>query len=1093
MLSVLHRRCSRFVSAFVCALIGLAVSSPGLAADQVGALTPERLRCECRDAPLGVDRAHPELSWILSADARDQMQSSYRILVATTPERLAAGDGDLWDTGKVDSPETFGIAYAGAPLGSHQRCYWKVKAWDRAGREGSWSDPQMWTVGPLDAADWQGKWIGYDELRARNDQPPVAPLEGADWICDPADSDNANARGGSRVFVGNWDLPEGVRLTRATLTVSADDNANVLVNGTQVALTREHKLPRTVDLVALLKPGRNEVRVAVRNSERGPTGLCVRAAAESSTGEEFVLVTNGDWKSADARGDAWRTSQLDDARAVAVIGPFGCDPWGKPAMRNEASAPPSYLRGAFDLDKKVKHATAYLAALGWADLTINGTPVNSDYFSSGWTDYEKRVYFRAYDVSEMVRQGENAWGVVLADGWYSGHIGWASDRDLYGKNPRVRAMLHVEFQDGSTECFATDESWVATAGPKTLADILIGEEYDATQEVAGWDEPGAAAAGASPVDVGAAVSPMIQWHPGPPVVEVGEFPAQSVNEVAPGVFVFDIGQNIAGVAKLKIKGRPGQRIQLRFAERLNDDGSLYTANLRLAKATDCYYCRGEGVEQWQPRQTFHGFQYVEVTGADGQLPLDTITGVALSSDTRSASDFVCSDEKLNRLYENVLWTQRANFIDVPTDCPQRDERLGWTGDAQVYVHTACARSDVQAFFRKWLIDLADAQREDGQFPKVAPVVLNQDDGGPAWADAGVICPWEIYQAYGDKAMLERQYPSMVRFVEFCRERSRDEVLPPQNFHCFGDWLSVNADTPREVIYTAYYARSVDLLRRSAEALGKTDDARKYGVLFERIKQAFQQEFVKPDGSIHGDTQCCYVLAIGYGLLSDEQRQLAAQRLVADIEARGWQLSTGFIGTKDLMLVLSEIGRTDVALRLLHQPNYPGWLFSISHGATSIWERWDGWTPERGFQNPDMNSFAHYSFGAVYGWMAENLGGIRAVEPAFGEIVIEPAFDPELDFCEVTYDTARGPICSKWRQDEHQRELSISVPPNVQATVRLADVALDEVLVDGKSLEAAGLVGETGKQRDGRDAVVVKVPSGEYRFTTRPSGERLSSR
>ncbi|MAT69220.1 MAG: rhamnosidase [Planctomycetaceae bacterium] len=1068
-------------------LAPLAASPRAFAADADGVLRAQRLRCEYRVEPLGVDNPSPELSWIVASAERNQWQTAYRVIVASTPEKLAAGTGDLWDSGRVDGNKTFGVRYEGNPLPSHQRCYWKVMTWDRQQRAGTWSESAMWSVGPLEPADWPGDWIGYDADPQQRTQAPPAPLEGAQWISD-RDRPNENSRNGRRVFATVWELPADGRFVLGTLTLSADDVADVYVNGKQIAWTRHYEHARTEDILAHLRAGRNELRIAVWNRSRGYTGLCVKAIARTSSGAESVLVTDDNWKTIALNddGDAWKTSEIESAPSAFAVAEYGSEPWRKPGMRRDATRRPVYLRDEFTISKPVAQATVYLAALGWADLSINGEPVNTDYFSSGWTDYARRVYYRAYDVGGLLKPGPNAWGAVLADGWYSGHIGWGADRALYGEKPRVRAMLHVQYEDGSSDTFATDDSWQAMRGPTTTADILLGEEYDATAKVAGWDQASATVDG-QPVDTGAEVSPVVQWHPGQPVVAVGEFPARSVNEPAPGVYVFDIGQNIAGVARLQVQGRRGQRIQLRFAERLNDDGTLYTANLRLARATDAYICSGDGVEIWQPRQTFHGFQYVEVTGLDEPPALDMITGVALSSDTPLASRFHCSDEQINRLYKNVLWTQRANYIDVPTDCPQRDERMGWTGDAQVYVHTACLTTDAQAFFRKWLVDLTDAQREDGQFPRVAPVVLNEHDGGPAWSDAGVICPWEVYQAYGDIVLLEQQYPSMVEFVEFCRQRSRDEVLPPKQFHCFGDWLSVNADTPREVIYTAYYARSVDLLRRSAEVLGRDEDARKYGELFERIKAAFQQEFVRPDGEIHGNTQCCYVLAIGYGLVDGEVRAAAARRLVADIESRGWKLSTGFIGTKDLMMVLAEIGRNDVALRLLHQREYPGWLFSIAHGATSIWERWDGWTPQDGFQHPDMNSFAHYSFGAVYGWMAENLGGIRATQPAYGQIVIQPAFDPQLDFCEVEYDSIRGPIVSHWRRTDAGRELTVAVPANVTATVRLKNASVDHLLLDGEPIQSSTLADVRVEKHDDDAMAEVNVPSGMYHFVA-PAAE-----
>ena len=443
------------------------------------------------------------------------------------------------------------------------------------------------------------------------------------------------------------------------------------------------------------------------------------------------------------------------------------------------------------------------------------------------------------------------------------------------------------------------------------------------------------------------------------------------------MYVLDLGQNFAGVARLKVAGKPGQKIILRFAERLNPDGTVYTTNLRTARATDTYICRGEGVETWQPRFTFHGFQYIEVTGLAQQPAKDTVVGIALSSDTPVVGAFECSDPMLNQLHSNIYWTQRMNFIEVPTDCPQRDERLGWTGDAQVYVRTATLNCDVQAFFTKWLVDLCqDGQRADGQFPMVAPVKVAGPDGGPAWADAGVICPWTIYQAYGDRRVLERHYDAMCKFVAFCKNRCKPGLLPPDSYHCFGDWLSINADTPNDIIYMAYFAHSTKLVARAAEVLGKPDDAAKYNALFDQIKTAFNKAYVADDGRIKGDTQTCYVLAIINDLVEGGNYRLASKYLVENIEARGNHLSTGFIGTKDLMLALAKIGRNYVAYRLIHNDTFPSWGFSIKHGATSIWERWDGWTPEGGFNDPGMTDLPTIpSAQFINGWLKTSAASV----------------------------------------------------------------------------------------------------------------------
>jgi alpha-L-rhamnosidase len=742
--------------------------------------------------------------------------------------------------------------------------------------------------------------------------------------------------------------------------------------------------------------------------------------------------------------------------------------------------PPPYLRREFTLSKPIRRATLYATALGLVDIHLNGKPVSEDRFTPGWTDYPKRVHYRAYEVTGMLRRGTNALGAILADGWYSGYVGWHQLRNHYGAKPRLRAQLQIDYADGSSDTIATGPDWKASVGPIREADFLMGESFDA-RLISKWDQPGFDDSRWAPVDTGAEMAPLIQAHPGPPVRAFALLTPKSITQPAPGVYVFDLGQNFAGAARLKISGKEGQKITLRFAERLNPDGGIYTTNLRGARVTDTYICRGHGVEMWEPRFTYHGFQYVEVTGLTRPPSRDTITGIALSSATTDAGQFACSDPMLNRLARNIYWTQRANFIDIPTDCPQRDERLGWTGDAQVYIRAATLNEDVQGFFTKWLVDVQDGQRADGQYPMVAPLKVAEDDGGPAWADAGVICPWTIYQVYGDTRVLERHYDSMARFIEFCKNRSTPDLLPPKEFHCFGDWLNINDETPHTVIYSAYFAYSASLMARTAEVLGKTGDAAKYDDLFQRLKTAFNRAYVAPDGRIQGDTQTDYVLALAFGLLDADKQKLAAQYLVDNIRRHDWHLSTGFIGTKSLMLALAQMGRDDVAARLIHNDTFPSWGFSIKQGATSIWERWDGWTPDKGFQDPGMNSFAHYSFGAVYQWIVENIGGIQSASPAYKEILIAPRPDSSLTWGDTGYTSIHGSIETHWSKKGNGLRLKVSIPPNTTATVRVP--ASDPAHMYESGRPAGQSPGVTFVRMDG-DAALYQVESGAYDFVTK---------
>lgn len=1046
-------------------------------------LAASYLRCENLVNPLGVGETAPRLSWIVESGERGQRQTGYRILVASSEQLLKQDQGDLWDSGHVESDETIGTAYQGRPLVSHQRCFWKVKVWNGQGRESAWSRPAMWAMGALRPEDWQAQWIGYDQARQRPEL--AAPLDGAQWIWHAADR-TGQAPKGRRLFFTTFVLPPEAKLKRAELCASADDGMQLALNG-HLRVTTEPRndswrKAKKAELIAEVRPGTNELRVLVENATDSPAGLIARLVITAEDGRIFTQATDGSWKSTDRFSDGWLKEPLPaaDSPAVRVVGDYGVEPWGSLQFTDVFLPSAAYLRTVFRADKPVACATLYAAALGIVDMHLNGQRVSDDYFTPGWTDYAKRVYYRAYDVTQLIRRGDNALGAVLADGWFSGYLGYRGGRDTYGKSPRMSARLRLEYADGSTADVATGPNWKATTGPEIEADFLKGETYDARRAIPDWARAGSDDSRWHPVVVGSdEVHPLIQAHPGPPVRPFAEIKPRTITEPKPGVFVLDLGQNFAGVARLKVAGKAGQKITLRFAERLNPDGTIYTANLRGARATDTYICHGKGTEVWQPRFTFHGFQYVEVTGLGGKPAKDTIVGIALSSDTPVAGAFTCSEPMLNRLHNNIYWTQRANFIDVPTDCPQRDERMGWTGDAQVYIRTASLNTDVQAFFAKWLVDLDDAQRADGQFPRVAPTVVTEPDGGPAWADAGVICPWTIYEVYGDRRELERHFDAMKRFIEFCRQRSTPELLPPTKYHCYGDWLSIKADTPKDVIYTAYFAYSTCLAARAAEVLGKAGEAETFQRLFQDIRAAFRRAYVSADGRIKGDTQACYVLALAFDLIQGEQAKLAAQHLVADIEQRGWHLSTGFIGTKDLMLVLSKIGRPDVAYRLLLNDTFPSWGFSIKQGATSIWERWDGWTPERGFQDAGMNSFAHYSFGAVYQWMVENIGGIRSAAPAYKEILIAPQFTDKLNSAAVCYRSIRGLIATDWQQREGQIRFNLTLPANTTAQVLLPARSAADIAESGRALDRAPSV--RFLRMEGPNAVL-SVGSGRYEFT-----------
>ncbi len=1052
-----------------------------------GQLSASDLRCEYRVDPTGLDVPQPRLTWILQSKQPDQMQTAYQVQVASDKNLLDRNQPDLWDCGKTAGDETVAVVYSGKPLNSETSCFWRVRVWDKNDRPSDWSRPARWSMGLLKPKDWAAQWIGLDIQTPPRPTPEI--IEQAKWIwSEPGASQSAAP--GQRFFRRAFHVPANWEIKKADAYVTADDFVQVFLNGVLIRSYRDHTTLHEITLSDSLKAGRNALAVLASNGgdSPNPAGLIMVVRIEGMDGKILEFVTDEQWVVSSQEVSGWQAADFDDSswKKAIVAASFGDAPWQETKPQPMILPPARYLRKEFVVGSlPIRQARLYVTALGIYQVFINGRPAADEYFSPGWTDYRKRVYYRAYDLTNLLSEGPNAVGAVLADVWYAGYVGWGRRREHYGTKPRLMAQLQIEYADGSRQVIASGADWKASTGPILYADFLQGEGYDARKEMPGWNRAGfddclwqAAAVG------GQEVRPQVQAAVSEPVVAFKEIRPIALSEPVAGKYVFNMGQNFAGVVRIKVKGKPGQRIDLRHAERLNPDGTIYTTNLRLAEAADVYYCKGSRkAEIWQPYFTFHGFQYVELSGLDYKPDLEAVTGLALSSDTPTAASFECSDPTVNQLYSNIVWTQRMNFIDIPTDCPQRDERLGWTGDAQVYIRTACYNNDVQAFFTKWLTDLTDAQRSDGQFPRYAPMWKEQtNDGGPAWADAGIICPWTIYQMYGDRRILQSHYASMQRFIAFCKNRCTEDLLPPGKFHCFGDWLNIRDETPTDVIYMAYFGCCTGLLGQIAEVLGKTDDAVFYRDLQAQIRDSFQRAYVQPDGRIKGDTQTAYVLAIAYDLLKPDQQPSAADHLVRRIRECQGHLSTGFVGTKDLMLVLARIGRNDLAYQLLHNKTFPSWGFTIQNGATSIWERWNGWTPEEGFADPGMNSFAHYSFGAVGQWMIENIGGINTDGPAFKKILIRPQPGGHLTWAKTTYHSIRGPITSNWKIDRGRLILDVAIPPNTTAVVYVPAQKPEEVRIRQDAAQSAD--GFTLLDAE-ENAVAYQIRSGRYRFTVKP--------
>jgi alpha-L-rhamnosidase len=893
-------------------------------------LTPAGLRCAHLVNPLGVEPDRVRFSWLLTGPDSGGRQGGYQIRVFLNEAWRLPGEMLIWDSGRVPSPESAGIAYGGPALAAGSRYQWQVRVWDGDGLASDWSPEASFEV-QLDPEDgWHASWVG--QARARES---VTPPTGA----GPVDS------------VG-----------------------------------------------------------------RGLT-------------------------------------------------------------------PAPYLRRAFSVDKPVASARLYVTALGLYEARLNGQRVGDAFLSPGWTDYGKRVHYQTYDVTSLMTSGENVLGAIIADGWYAGYFGFDPKRAgaHYGTVPELLAQLVIAFGDGSQERVVTDEHWTVRTAAIRHADLLMGERHDLRLEPHGWDKPGFDDTGWRAVRCRPLDGRPLVADPGPPIRVTETIRPVQVSRDGSGRHIIDFGQNLTGWVRVRADAPAGTTIRIRHAEVLDGDGSLYTENLRSARQTDEFVLDG-GPSVLEPRFTLHGFRYAEVAGCPGDPGPADIVACVVHSDIEVSGSFSSSAEWLNQLVRNIDWGQRGNFISVPTDCPQRDERLGWLGDAQIFARTACYNRDVAAFFGKWLDDVADAQLPSGAFTDVAPPLSLPGPAAPAWGDAGVIVPWTVWKMYGDTGILRRHFGSMTAWMDLIERANPDYLRARELGNSYNDWLAPGADhTPHELLATAYWAYDAALMAEIADAAGRPDDAAGYRALHAKIRAAFTDAFMADDGRLSSGSQTAYVLGLHMGLIPDDLRGAAADHLIAAIQDADWHLTTGFVGVGYLLPVLSSAGRSDVAYRLLAQRSAPSWRYMIDNGATTIWERWDGLTKEHGFQSPEMNSFNHYSLGSVGEWLYRYVLGIDQ-EPGtagFERLLMRPHPGTPLTWARGSYQSVRGTISTGWEHASGQFTYRVQLPPNTAATVHIPSGQPSQVR-DNAGNPPASLATFPSTQNAGE--AVYHVGSGGHEFT-----------
>jgi len=1041
----------------------LVVLSAGSLAAQT--LSPARLGAlttEHQQNPLGIGETVPRLSWEILSDRRGEKQTAYEICAASTSAGLKAGTADLWSSGKVASDQSVLVSWGGKALASRTQVFWQVRVWDKDGVASAWSDPASFELGLVNpAADWKGQWITVDLPRFDIEKDSLAK---ASWITAGSAANQAAA---ARFIL---ELPADAKIRGATLDAIADGVVSLYANGhATLQGPTSHAAPFHANFGQQLVPGRNVIALGAAAVHNPPPGgrnaIAAHGVVELENGTRVEFNTDGAWKAyafppppargagLGARGagpvaggitNTWYQPDFDDTAwaSATVLGLYNAEPLT--GSNGSTIGPGRYLRKTFAVKGPVAKARLYSTALGTYEATVNGQPVNDHQLDPGFTDYNKRVMVQVTDVTKLLTPGPNAVGVILSDGWFCGELGWMglAQFSKVSDHPSFNAQLEITYADGTTDLIATDNTWKGGSGAIVGSDEHLGEVID-NRKVADWNLPAFNDRGWMPVAVEDHRAVALDPQRGPPVRKLMELPPKKITKQG-NVWLVDFGQNLVGHVRLTARGPAGATIEVTHGEMLNPDGTLFNENLRSAISLDTFTLKGGNApETFEPKFTFHGFRYAAILGYPGELTANDIRGVVVGSDNPAAGNWESSDKDLNQLYSNILWGQRGNFLSIPTDCPQRDERLGWMGDAQVFAPTAARNADVAGFFTKWMRDVDDAQNEAGAYSTVAPRA-NQQDAYPVWGDAGVIVPWTMYQVYGDKKFLEDNYPYMARWVIY--EYNKGLI---QNGGVADHLAPVM--TPFPIVDTAFFANSARIVAKTARLLGRPEDAVAYERVAREVTDAFNESFVSPDGTIQSGTQTSYILALKFDLLPENLRAAAAQKLAESVEQTG-HLTTGFVGSGLLCPMLTQIGRSDLAWKLVFNNDYPSWLFSVKNGATTIWERWDAWTPEKGFQASSMNSFNHYSFGAVGTWFYSGAAGIQLddASPGYKHFILAPQFTDKLTYVKSSLDSPYGKISSHWHVEGDQMIYEVTVPPNSSATLNLA-IAPQNVRESGRAI------------------------------------------
>lgn len=1123
-----------------------------LPAAQAAAASVVDLQTEYMQRPIGIDVAQPRFSWKMQSSAYGARQTAYDVKVATSRQALDKGEL-VWTTGKVNSDAQVGIVYQGPALRPSTRYYWQVTMWDEAGKS-SVSAPEWFETGLFGTGFGQAQWISSPNMT-------LSPYR-CSFIID-YDYQLAKKSTESVFVFGAQDAANYVKVTisgnQMTLASVVKGVGHALPAETVTGLQSDSKQPAVHHVtLAVEDPRGYNVHVTidgqrVKNTHR-PEARGGRPGMMMGPPDEYVFSVQA--PDPDGRGiygrlyqigfaqpkgqqavfsniriseKAWKTVLYTDNQRHDVAGTGACQLW-QPG--GDVSAP--MLRKTIQVEKPLRRARLYATARGIYELFINGKQVSGDFLNPGWTDYRIRIMYNTFDITAMLKQGSNGVGAVLGTGWYSDMMGFnASWQDQYGVRQSLLAKIVLEYEDGTSQTIATDGSWRCyDRGPVTANSLFNGENYDARLEVNGWTDGTFDDSQWARADVVEAPqgNVILQGYVGRTIQNTVTLTAKSVRRYG-NRYIYDMGQNMAGVPRLSgLKGEAGKTLTIHYAEMLWPDsipeapvppytkelyqqrrGDMYLDNYRSALSTDHYTLRGDAEgETFEPRLTSHGFRYISIDGLDSPLPLSDVKGIVLESIGKQTSEMETSNKDVNQLFSNAVWGERGNFLSVPTDCPQRDERMGWTGDAQVFSRAATYNMNLDQFYTRWFYTVRDDQGQDGSYAGYYPNLGTPPQGAAnsmgfgGWQEVGVIVPWQVYQQYGDLGFVRQQYPSMVRFMNYLERKATNYIQPLGGT---GDWLAPKY-TNTMLTNTCYAAYAAQLMTSMAKALGKTDDARRFQSFYDNIKAAFNKTFVDNDGytivpasaaskgdpmaaalgmanadekpvgnnPVRVNTQTSYVLPLQFGLFNDENKPKAVRHLLETVKASNYCLTTGFVGTPYICLVLSDAGHPEEAYRMFLNSEYPSWLFPVKQGATTFWERWNSYTLKNGFGPVSMNSFNHYAYGAIEEWMMSHCLGIQRDEqqPGYKHILLQPEVSDSLRYAKGGFETMYGHVTSEWEHVDGGYTYHAVVPANTTATLSLVAPSAKAVTVTTGAKIAKNVGYKAGK-------AIYTLPAGTYSF------------